>query len=52
MTSIRRNDLSIYDSVADRWWADEVRWVRTLKNLVPGRLAWFVITHHPSLPLY
>ena len=41
MTSIRRNDLSIYDSVADRWWADEVRWVRTLKNLVPGRLAWF-----------
>ena len=41
MTSIRRNDLSIYDSVADQWWSDEVRWVRTLKNLVPGRLAWF-----------
>ena len=41
MTSIRRNDLSIYDRVADRWWADEGRWVRTLKNLVPVRLAWF-----------
>jgi 2-polyprenyl-6-hydroxyphenyl methylase/3-demethylubiquinone-9 3-methyltransferase len=36
-----RNDLTIYDKVADRWWSDEIRWVRTLKNLVPGRLAWF-----------
>jgi 2-polyprenyl-6-hydroxyphenyl methylase/3-demethylubiquinone-9 3-methyltransferase len=36
-----RNDLTIYDQVADRWWSDELRWVRTLKNLVPGRLAWF-----------
>lgn len=36
-----RNDLTIYDSVADRWWSDDIRWVRTLKNLVPGRLAWF-----------
>lgn len=36
-----RNDLTIYDTVADRWWSDEVRWVRTLKNLVPGRLEWF-----------
>lgn len=36
-----RNDLTIYDAVADRWWSDEVRWVRTLKNLVPGRLQWF-----------
>jgi 2-polyprenyl-6-hydroxyphenyl methylase/3-demethylubiquinone-9 3-methyltransferase len=27
--------------VADQWWSDEVRWVRTLKNLVPGRLKWF-----------
>ena len=41
MTSIPRNDLSIYDRVAHKWWSDEVRWVRTLKNLVPGRLAWF-----------
>lgn len=36
-----RNDLAIYDRVADRWWSDDVRWVRTLKNLVPARLAWF-----------
>jgi len=36
-----RNDLTIYDKVADDWWSDEIRWVRTLKNLVPGRLAWF-----------
>jgi len=36
-----RNDLTIYDKVANRWWSDEIRWVRTLKNLVPGRLAWF-----------
>lgn len=36
-----RNDLTIYDKVADRWWSDEVRWVRTLKNLVPVRLKWF-----------
>ncbi|PWR03610.1 3-demethylubiquinone-9 3-O-methyltransferase [Meridianimarinicoccus roseus] len=37
----RRNDQSIYDTHADRWWSDEVRWVRTLKNMVPGRLSWF-----------
>lgn len=36
-----RNDLSIYDNVADHWWSDDIRWVRTLKNLVPGRLQWF-----------
>lgn len=36
-----RNDLTIYDRVAEQWWSDEVRWVRTLKNLVPGRLQWF-----------
>lgn len=41
MASTSRNDLSIYDQVADQWWSDEIRWVRTLKNLVPGRLAWF-----------
>ena len=35
-----RNDLTSYDEVADRWWSDEIRWVRTLKNLVPGRLSW------------
>lgn len=37
----RRNDLSIYDDVADQWWSDDIRWVRTLKNMVPARLAWF-----------
>lgn len=36
-----RNDLTIYDAVARKWWSDDIRWVRTLKNLVPGRLAWF-----------
>lgn len=36
-----RNDLTIYDSVAARWWSDDIRWVRTLKNMVPGRLAHF-----------
>ena len=36
-----RNNLAIYDDVAGRWWSDEIRWVRTLKNLVPARLAWF-----------
>ncbi len=39
--SITRNDLSIYDAEAERWWSDETRWVRTLKNMVPGRLAYF-----------
>lgn len=36
-----RNNLEIYDDFADNWWSDDIRWVRTLKNLVPGRLAWF-----------
>ncbi|MGA9412502.1 MAG: bifunctional 2-polyprenyl-6-hydroxyphenol methylase/3-demethylubiquinol 3-O-methyltransferase UbiG [Roseobacter sp.] len=41
MTEMPRNDLTIYDEVAADWWSDDIRWVRTLKNLVPGRLAWF-----------
>ncbi|MEM1268150.1 MAG: bifunctional 2-polyprenyl-6-hydroxyphenol methylase/3-demethylubiquinol 3-O-methyltransferase UbiG [Pseudomonadota bacterium] len=36
-----RNDLTIYNTVADAWWTDDVRWIRTLKNMVPGRLAYF-----------
>ncbi|MEM9853544.1 MAG: bifunctional 2-polyprenyl-6-hydroxyphenol methylase/3-demethylubiquinol 3-O-methyltransferase UbiG [Pseudomonadota bacterium] len=36
-----RNDLDLYDRVADQWWSDEVRWIRTLKNMVPGRLSYF-----------
>ncbi len=39
--TVVRNDLTIYDKVATRWWSDDIRWVRTLKNLVPGRLMWF-----------
>ena len=41
MTESYRNDLKIYDEFAADWWSDKIRWVRTLKNLVPGRLAWF-----------
>lgn len=37
----QRNDLSIYDTVAANWWSDDIRWVRTLKNMVPGRLSYF-----------
>lgn len=36
-----RNDLTIYDAVAADWWSDEIKWVRTLKNMVPARLAYF-----------
>lgn len=41
MDNTKRNNLDIYNDVADQWWSDDIRWVRTLKNLVPGRLAWF-----------
>jgi 2-polyprenyl-6-hydroxyphenyl methylase/3-demethylubiquinone-9 3-methyltransferase len=41
MSDPHRNNLAIYEDVAARWWSDDIRWVRTLKNLVPGRLAWF-----------
>lgn len=41
MTEKQKNNLSIYDEVADQWWSDNIRWVRTLKNLVPARLNWF-----------
>ena len=40
MSKAQRNDLNIYNEVARQWWSDEIRWVRTLKNLVPGRLSW------------
>ena len=40
MAIIQRNNLDIYDDVAADWWSDDIRWVRTLKNLVPGRLGW------------
>ena len=41
MNAPLRNNLEIYDDVAAQWWSDDIRWVRTLKNLVPGRLSWF-----------
>lgn len=41
MSQRSRNDLTIYDDVAAQWWSDDIRWVRTLKNMVPGRLAYF-----------
>jgi 2-polyprenyl-6-hydroxyphenyl methylase/3-demethylubiquinone-9 3-methyltransferase len=41
MSNHARNNLEIYDEVAADWWSDDVRWIRTLKNLVPGRLDWF-----------
>ncbi|MEO1641558.1 MAG: bifunctional 2-polyprenyl-6-hydroxyphenol methylase/3-demethylubiquinol 3-O-methyltransferase UbiG [Pseudomonadota bacterium] len=41
MPARQRNDLTIYDTVAAQWWSDDIRWVRTLKNMVPGRLRWF-----------
>jgi len=36
-----RNNLALYDEVADEWWSDEVRWIRTLKAMVPGRFRYF-----------
>ena len=41
MVQTPRNNLKIYDDVAAQWWSDEIRWVRTLKNMVPGRLSYF-----------
>ncbi|MEL7263114.1 MAG: 3-demethylubiquinone-9 3-O-methyltransferase, partial [Pseudomonadota bacterium] len=41
MPDTQRNNLAIYDDVAAQWWSDDIRWVRTLKNLVPGRLKYF-----------
>lgn len=32
---------ALYDAVADAWWSGDVRWLRTLRNLVPARLAHF-----------
>ncbi|MEM6971896.1 MAG: bifunctional 2-polyprenyl-6-hydroxyphenol methylase/3-demethylubiquinol 3-O-methyltransferase UbiG [Pseudomonadota bacterium] len=36
-----RNDLTIYDDFADRWWDGSTRWLRTLNNMVPARLRHF-----------
>jgi len=39
--SPERNKNEIYDEAATKWWSDEKRWVRTLKNMAPGRLSYF-----------
>ncbi len=36
-----KNDLTIYDTAADGWWDGQTRWVRALKNMVPGRMRHF-----------
>ncbi|MEL7256828.1 MAG: bifunctional 2-polyprenyl-6-hydroxyphenol methylase/3-demethylubiquinol 3-O-methyltransferase UbiG [Pseudomonadota bacterium] len=41
MSATERNLQVIYEDVASKWWSDEIRWVRTLKNMVPARLSWF-----------
>lgn len=35
------NDLTIYDTWAPSWWDGSQRWLRTLHNMVPARLAYF-----------
>jgi 2-polyprenyl-6-hydroxyphenyl methylase/3-demethylubiquinone-9 3-methyltransferase len=35
------NDLEMYDTHADRWWAEDTAWLRTLHNMVPARLRFF-----------
>ena len=35
-----RNHLTIHNAVAYPWWSDEIRWLRTLKNLMLKRLSW------------
>lgn len=36
-----RNDFTICDKVADRSWSHDDHCLRALKNLAPGRRAWF-----------
>ncbi|MEO1775163.1 MAG: bifunctional 2-polyprenyl-6-hydroxyphenol methylase/3-demethylubiquinol 3-O-methyltransferase UbiG [Pseudomonadota bacterium] len=38
---MKRNDLTIYDTHAETWWAGETRWLRVLANMVPARLRHF-----------
>ncbi len=35
------NDLTMYDTFADRWWSGEAAWLRTLHNMVPARMRFF-----------
>ncbi|MEM6577268.1 MAG: bifunctional 2-polyprenyl-6-hydroxyphenol methylase/3-demethylubiquinol 3-O-methyltransferase UbiG [Pseudomonadota bacterium] len=41
MNAMTRNQQEMYDEAAANWWSDDIRWVRTLKNLVPARLTFF-----------
>lgn len=41
MAEKTRNKQEIYDYAGAQWWSDDLRWVRTLKNLVPARLKYF-----------
>ncbi len=41
LTPNLRNKQEIYDEAAAQWWSEDIRWVRTLKNLVPARLKFF-----------
>jgi 2-polyprenyl-6-hydroxyphenyl methylase/3-demethylubiquinone-9 3-methyltransferase len=38
---MRKEDVAIYDAAAAAWWDDSVRWVRTLKAMVPARFRAF-----------
>jgi 2-polyprenyl-6-hydroxyphenyl methylase / 3-demethylubiquinone-9 3-methyltransferase len=40
-SSTSRHSESIYDEAACSWWTEEIRWIRTLHNMVPARLAYF-----------
>ena len=39
-TEIERNR-NVYDNVADKWWSDDVMWLRVLRAMVKGRLKSF-----------
>ena len=41
MDVTRGNDLTIYDLSLAAGGAVEVRWLRVLRNMAPGRLRWF-----------
>ena len=34
-------DPALYDGVAEHWWDDSIKWVRTLQAMVPARLRFF-----------
>lgn len=36
-----KNDLELYDRVAEQWWRDDTPWLRTLKNMAPARFRYF-----------